>query len=50
MSVFAQFSDRVRQFRQNQVAISQLRSMSNRELEDIGVTRGNIEAAVRGQI
>ena len=37
-------------WRQQQLAISQLHAMSERELEDIGVCRSQIEAAVRGDI
>jgi uncharacterized protein YjiS (DUF1127 family) len=37
-------------WRLHQLAISQLRGMSDRELKDIGVRRSQIEAAVRGNI
>jgi uncharacterized protein YjiS (DUF1127 family) len=35
-------------WRVEQAAIAQLRSMSDRELHDIGLARSQIEAAVRG--
>ena len=35
-------------WRIEEVAITQLKSMSDRELKDIGLTRSQIEAAVRG--
>lgn len=37
-------------WRVEQLAISRLRSMSNRELKDIGVSRAEIEFAVKGGV
>lgn len=38
------------EWRMHQLAANQLRSMSDRELKDIGLTRTQIDAALRGDV
>jgi len=41
-------SDRIEKYRASQRALAQLQGMSGRELSDIGITRGEISFAIKG--
>ncbi|MGB0843545.1 MAG: DUF1127 domain-containing protein [Alphaproteobacteria bacterium] len=48
MSVLNRVASSVRRMNENRRVINELRSMSDRELSDIGLSRGDITRAVRG--
>ena len=43
-------SDRFQKYRESQRALAQLQGMSGRELSDIGITRGEISFALKGDV
>jgi uncharacterized protein YjiS (DUF1127 family) len=50
VQVFGAIVSRWRERRQRKVAIHDLRALSDRTLKDMGLTRGEIVAAVDGQV
>ena len=47
MNIFGQFNEQLVRYRKERRAINELRSFSDRELMDVGVSRAMIPVAVR---
>lgn len=47
MNIFGQFNEQLVRYRKERRAINELRSLSDRELMDMGVSRAMIPVAVR---
>lgn len=48
--MFDKLTARLRNYRYYRASLAKLQSMDERMLKDLGLTRGNLEAALRGDI